>query len=215
MSTAIFFPTRKLAEFFIPGPAGRIEVATTFPEKFTKKVVGVIFHPDPAQGGTMNNKVVTTVARALMILDVATARFNFRGVEKSQGKVGGVETGVEDANAVMRWLLRALPNYDVWLIGFSWGSYVAAKIANQLSVERLISIAPPVHHYDFTQFDEIHCPWLVIQGDEDEVVPAAEVLHFAAHPPSPLTLHIMHGVGHFFHGRLIELRDYLGKKLSD
>jgi len=162
----------------------------------------------------MNNKVITTVSRSLIALEVATLRFNFRGVGNSQGDVGDIQAGVEDAHAVMQWLIQALPDYEIWLIGFSYGSYVAAEMANQFEVERLVTIAPPVHHYDYTAFNSIDSPWLVIQGDEDEVVPADQVLDFSANPPVPVTLHIMRGVGHFFHGRLIELRDYLIKKLG-
>lgn len=193
----------------LPGPAGQLEVMTTWPTSSSPVGVGIICHPDPRQEGTMHNKVVTTIARAFEHLQLATVRFNFRGVGKSTGYYGDVRGECDDLMAIIQWVQQVLPQQPIWLAGFSFGSYISAKMAEQLKPVRLISIAPPVNHYDFQQLTNIQCPWLVIQGDQDEVVPFAEVKAWADNPPAPLKFIIMPGVTHFFHGRLIELRQHI------
>ncbi len=194
----------------IKGPVGLLEVVTTLPKAGHHKGVGIICHPDPRQQGTMNNKVVTTIARAFDHLGLATVRFNFRGVGQSAGEYGQTIGESEDLLAIINWVKEVKPEHDIWLSGFSFGAYIAANIANQTEgVKRLLSIAPPVHHYDFQNMTTIHCPWLVIQGDQDEVVPFDQVKQWALHPPSPLEFKVIEGVGHFFHGHLIELRELL------
>lgn len=210
MKKTSLFP-EKDSTFLIPGPAGQLEVMTTWPESGSPTGVGVICHPDPRQGGTMKNKVVTITARALMDLGLATVRFNFRGIGLSAGEYGHAQGELADLNAILDWVTTALPGQPLWLAGFSFGSYISALAAQAAKPSRLISIAPPVNHYAFDQLTQIHCPWLVIQGDEDEVVPFAQVQAWAAHPPSPLQLITMAGATHFFHGRLLELRDHIEK----
>lgn len=159
----------------------------------------------------MHNKVVTTVARALLNLGFATVRFNYRGVGRSSGEYGHTHGELVDLETVIVWVREVLPSQPLWLAGFSFGSYISARAAQLLRPARLISIAPPVNHYDFHSFTGMDFPWLVIQGDEDEVVPFQEVKTWAEHPPSPLTLSIMPNASHFFHGRLIELRELIIK----
>ena len=201
------FPQNK-SQFTLPGPAGNLEVATTWPTQ-APKAIGIICHPLPQFDGTMNNKVVTTIERAFINKGLATLRFNFRGVGKSEGSFANTIGETEDLKAIIQWVKQVLPNTPLWLGGFSFGSYIAAKAANEIAVQQLVSIAPPVNHNDFVALTNIHCPWWLVQGDQDEIVPASEVIAFAKQPPSPLTLKVMAGVGHFFHGHLIELREYL------
>jgi uncharacterized protein len=196
------------SQFLIPGPAGDLEIMTTWPHLADPLGIGIICHPDPRQGGTMNNKVVTTLARAFIELNLATVRFNFRGIGNSSGEYGHTQGELADLNAVIAWAKQQLPALPLWLAGFSFGSYISALAAPAAKPRALISIAPPVNRYDFNQLTQISCPWLVIQGDQDEVVPYAEVQAWAAQPPAPLKLITMTGATHFFHGRLIELRDY-------
>ena len=197
------------SQFLIPGPAGDLEVMTTWPAETGLRGLGIMCHPDPRQGGAMNNKVVTTVVRAFNELGLATVRFNFRGIGKSAGEYGQTHGELADLNAVINWARLLLPSAPLWLAGFSFGSYISALAAQEVKPRALISIAPPVNHYDFKQFNDIACPWLVIQGDQDEVVPYSEVQAWANQPPSPLKLITMAGATHFFHGRLIELREYI------
>ncbi|MCH9644073.1 MAG: alpha/beta fold hydrolase [Gammaproteobacteria bacterium] len=199
------FPNDK-QHFCINGPAGALELETTFDADADS--VAIVCHPNPTQQGTMNNKVVTTLIKAFQQQHCATVRFNFRGVGQSEGAFANTVGEIEDLRAVLHWVLQVLPEHKVILAGFSFGSYVAANVANQWGddkLQRLISIAPPVNMYDFYELNNISCPWLVVQGDQDEVVPADKVIAWAHQ--FPLQLEVMTGVGHFFHGKLIELRE--------
>jgi alpha/beta superfamily hydrolase len=207
------FPQQK-TEFFLSGPAGNIEMATTFPTENFEQIVGIVCHPHPLHGGTMNNKVVTTVAKAFETLGLATVRFNYRGVGKSEGQYADTIGETADLIAIVNWVRQSLPDCKIWLSGFSFGAYISANVANQQKVSQLVSIAPAVNHADFTVLNHINCPWLVIHGDQDEVVPIAEIEAWAEHPPSPLKLIVFPDTSHFFHGKLIGLRDCLIEELK-
>ncbi len=194
--------------FFLDGEAGNLEVMAT-PAAAAAEGVGIICHPDPRFGGTMNNKVVTTTARALLDLNLAVVRFNYRGVGQSAGEYGHIQGELADLQTVIKWTLATIPELPLWLAGFSFGTYISALGAQTAHPHRLISIAPPVNHYDYSQFNQFTFPWLVIQGEQDEVVPSDEVKKWAAQPPSPLKFVSMPGASHFFHGKLLELREII------
>ena len=191
----------------LPGPAGRLELAIDLPEaSIARHGLAVICHPNPPDGGTLHNKVVTMCARALNDLGVATVRFNFRGVGQSEGSFDNGRGEVLDLMAVAEWAHQANPDAHLWLAGFSFGSWVALLGARQLPVKQMISIAPPVGLRDFSGVLPPPCPWLLIQGDEDEVVSAPGVFAWAeAQKPMPHIVR-MPETGHFFHRRLIDLR---------
>ena len=196
--------------FSISGPVGQLELQTT-PDQGAE-CVAVICHPNPTQQGTMNNKVVTTLAKAFQQQGCATVRFNFRGVGASDGAFAHTVGEQEDLKAVLAWVEQVLPASRVVLAGFSFGSYIAAAVAAQWSSDKLmqlVSIAPPVNMYDFDCLSKLACPWLVVQGDQDEIVPADKVVAWANR--HTVSLEIMAGAGHFFHGRLIELRELIIK----
>ena len=203
------FPQEKQTKLFIPGPVGQLEAIVTWPEQTVQPIVGVVCHPHPLYEGSMHNKVVTTVAGTFDRLGVPSVRFNYRGVGASDGSYGEMVGETQDLLAVIDWVQTRLPDHALWLAGFSFGAFIASSAANQLQPTQLMTIAPAVNHADFSQFDQIACPWLVVQGDKDEVVPPEEVFAWAANPPSPLELQVMRDAGHFFHGRLIELREVL------
>lgn len=194
--------------FFLDGEAGNLEVMAT-PAAAAPVGVSIICHPDPRFGGTMNNKVVTTTARALLDLNLAVVRFNYRGVGHSAGEYGHIQGELADLQTVIKWTLAAAPDLPLWLAGFSFGTYISALGAQTAHPQRLISIAPPVNHYDYSQFNQFTFPWLVIQGEQDEVVPSDEVKKWAAQPPSPLKFVLMPDASHFFHGKLLELREII------
>jgi len=163
----------------------------------------------------MHNKVVTTAARAFDQLGITTVRFNYRGVGKSEGVYGEVRGEIDDLKAVVAWVQERWPDQTIWLAGFSFGSFISASVANETDiVERLISIAPAVNWHDFTTLTNVRCPWLVISSDSDEVVPFTEVGPWLENPPSPMEVVIVPGASHFFHGRLIELRNILVQRLE-
>ena len=193
----------------LAGPVGALEAQTSCPAHGGGVATAIILHPHSLHGGTMQNKVVHTLARAFGELGVASVRFNFRGVGGSAGVFAHGEGETEDALAVIAWLRQQRPDTPVWLAGFSFGAYVALRAAASAQVSGLITVAPAVHLYDFSAFALPRCPWLLIQGEADEVVPVEMVrgwLSGIAAPPQTLFLP---GVGHFFHGHLAEIKSAL------
>jgi len=206
MTTPPGFPETE-STLSIPGPAGAIEVAVDFPDPHqARRGVAVICHPSPPEGGTMHNKVVTMCSRALTESGLTAVRFNFRGVGASEGAYDDGRGEVLDLLAVAEWTRKARPDDSFWLAGFSFGSWVALLGARQLPVQQMISIAPPVGLRDFSGVLPPTCPWLVVQGEADEVVPPAGVFEWlAAQSPEPTVIR-MKDTGHFFHRRLLDLR---------
>src|SRR5262249_12064800 len=136
------------------------------------------------------------------------------GVGKSQGKYGNAVGEVDDLIAVIGWVKANFPaNFGLWLGGFSFGSYIAAKVATQIPVEQLILIAPPVHSTPFSTLPEITIPWLVVQGEKDEIVPVDQVFDWIRHLKHQPRVIRLPEVGHFFHGELIRLRNLLEEDL--
>ena len=191
----------------LPGPAGLLELAIDLPEaSVARQGLAIICHPNPPDGGTLHNKVVTMCARALNELGITTVRFNFRGAGQSEGSFDNGRGEVLDLIAVAEWAHQANPAAALWLAGFSFGSWVALLGARQLPVKQMISIAPPVGLRDFSGVLPPACPWLLIQGEDDEIVSAPGVLDWAeAQKPAPLIIR-MPETGHFFHRRLVDLR---------
>ncbi|MEP7043920.1 MAG: alpha/beta family hydrolase [Dokdonella sp.] len=195
------------ATVLLPGPAGDLELACALPDAASARAaVAIICHPHPLQGGAMTNKVVTTLERSLLDLGLATVRFNFRGVGQSQGVHDHGIGETDDLVAIAEWALAQRPGDVLWLAGFSFGSYVALRATARLHPAQLILIAPPVGRQDFSSIAAPACPWLIVQGEADEVVDAAAVYAWAASLQPPPTLLRMPDTSHFFHRRLIELR---------
>ncbi len=191
----------------LPGPAGLLEVAVDLPPAHeARRGVAVLAHPNPPEGGSMFNKVVTMAARALVESGIAAVRFNFRGVGQSEGEFDNGRGEVLDMLAVARWASAAQPDADLWLGGFSFGAWVALQSARQLPVRQMISIAPPVGLRDFTGVLPPPCPWLLVQGEADEIVSARAVFDWATSLDPAPTIVRMPDTGHFFHRHLLDLR---------
>jgi uncharacterized protein len=201
------FPKLRRADFDIVGAVGRLEVVTSWPEAPASPTVMIVCHPHPLHLGTMNNKVVTTLCRAADRLGWPSVRFNFRGVGNSAGTFSQGVGEQDDVLAVLTWVRAVLPGYRVVLSGFSFGSYVAAAVAQRADVAALISVAPPVHHYDFSSIKTISCPWIVLVGDRDEVVPVEQVRDFVGLRSDVVKYDEFEQCSHFFHGKLIILRE--------
>jgi alpha/beta superfamily hydrolase len=196
----------------IDGPARRLEAAydQAEPEATAQPVLAVVCHPLPTQGGTMHNKVVTMTARALRECGIDTLRFNFRGVGASEGAFDDGAGELDDLRAVVAWARAQHPDKTLWLAGFSFGAWVSLRGAVELGAAAVISIAPPVgRSWEFDGIALPDVPWLVIQGDADEVVDAAAVRDWVASLPSPPTLVEMPDTSHFFHRKLMDLRGAL------
>lgn len=203
----------------LAGPAGRLE-AVVEQDRETPDFIAIVCHPHPLFGGTMDNKVVTTLTRMVRDKGGVVVRFNFRGVGESQGAYSDGIGETEDLLAVHSWLRQQWPSLPLWLAGFSFGSFVAARGAEILNangdlVNNLLLVAPPVHHYPFTDIESTGCPVTVVQGEEDEVVPAEQVFQWAASTPLQPDLIRFPECGHFFHGRLVELKEAAASHLPD
>ena len=190
----------------IAGPAGSIEALVEVPAQFSGERYAVICHPHPLYGGTMTNKVVYITARALQERGFATVRFNFRGVGVSGGVYAEVLGETDDAIAVCDYAAARWPGASLTLAGFSFGSFVAFRAALQRDCRELIMIAPPVKRFEFGSATLPSMPWVVIQGDTDDVVECADVQAWVASLSRPPRLQIIAGAEHFFHGRLNDLK---------
>lgn len=166
----------------------------------------VICHPHPLYGGTMNNKVVHTLAKSLAENNYTAVRFNFRGVGGSAGIYDEGRGEVDDVLAVADWILAQQDATPIILAGFSFGSFVALQAAIKVHTMALITVSPPVRMFDFSKLEGIDCPWQLIQGDEDEVVDIKSVINWIDTLNHPPVMEIVKGSSHFFHGKLIELR---------
>jgi len=193
--------------FMLPGPAGVLEAASALPAPSdARRGSAIICHPHSQHGGTMHNKVVTIIERSLRELGLATVTFNFRGVGASTGSYDDGRGETDDLLAVAEWVRRVRSGDALWLAGFSFGSYVAARAVEPLQPAQLISVAPPVNRWEFGALQAPSCPWLVIQGEADDVVDPAAVFAFVEAQQAPPTLVRMPETGHFFHRRLMDLR---------
>jgi alpha/beta superfamily hydrolase len=178
--------------------------------------VGIICHPHPLHQGTMHNKVVTTISKAFHQQNLHTVRFNYRGVGQSQGEYGDTVGETEDLMAVIAWVQTVVSQPKIWLAGFSFGSYIAIKGALRIQVEQLYTIAPGVERHNFKDISEISCPWVVIQGEQDEITSAQAVYDWCDSRPeklSNLSLIKMPEASHFFHGNLTLLRETIVKTM--
>lgn len=195
---------------FIPGPAGRLEALIEEPSPdHSPAGVAVLCHPHPLHGGTLQNKVVHTLARTCNALGQVAVRFNFRGVGASDGAYAETIGETEDLLAVLEWVQQQWPGLPLWLGGFSFGAYVALRAADRCPVQQLITVAPAVNLFAKDPLPEVQCDWLLVQGDQDEIVPYAQVMEWVASLERRPRILELPGAGHFFHGRLNELRERL------
>ncbi|MCI4567952.1 alpha/beta family hydrolase [Lysobacter sp. CFH 32150] len=202
------FPTES-GPVTLAGPAGRIEAVVELPAPAeARPLVAIVCHPLSTDGGSMHNKVVTMAARALRESGATTVRFNFRSVGASEGEFDHGEGEPDDLRAVAAWVRAQRPHDTLWLAGFSFGAYVTLSAAAELQPGLLLSIAPPVagRGWDFTQIKHPNCPWLVIQGEADEIVDAEAVYAWVEQLKPPPELVRMPDTSHFFHHRLMDLR---------
>lgn len=193
----------------IEGPAGVLEARVEIPLQRDARVevVGVVCHPHPLYGGTLQNKVVHTLARAMQEAGAPTVRFNFRGVGASAGQYDEGVGELADARAVIAWARQRWNCDALWLAGFSFGAAVALQAAQTERPLALVTVAPPVGRIITAPVPRPACPWLIIQGDQDELVDCTEVREWAAgYAPQMPQLLVLGGAEHFFHGRLTELR---------
>jgi alpha/beta superfamily hydrolase len=190
----------------IAGPAGALEVAVNEPEA-APRGIALVAHPHPLQGGTLENKVAHRLAKTFAALGYVSVRFNFRGVGKSEGVFDEGTGETADALAALdfgRSEFAALAQIPPVLAGFSFGSYVQSRVAQSVTPERVVLVAPAVMRFPV---ETVPADTIVIHGDEDDVVPLADVLAWAR--PQQLPVTVFPGCGHFFHGRLSQLQQVI------
>ena len=187
----------------IDGPAGALEVAFSFSEG-EPRGIALVAHPHPLQGGTLDNKVAHALAKTFVALGYVSVRFNFRGAGRSEG---AFDEGVGETNDALAALAHGrskfpgLAGAPPVLAGFSFGTYVQSRVAKSVAPERMVLVGPAVQRFTADGLPE---DTIVIHGEEDDVVPLADVLDWAR--PRQLPVVVFPGCGHFFHGRLPQLQ---------
>lgn len=215
MSTTINLLSEKELPLVISGPSGQLEAFWHRAAAAAGNSVAIICHPHPLHGGTMDNKVVTTLMRTYRDLGIHVLRFNFRGVGKSDGVFDNALGEREDLQAVIDWLVSNLPGAQLLLAGFSFGSSIAAQVSYRLDqLQHLTLVAPPVERYPYDRAQQFNAPLCVIQGDRDERVNADGVYQWAAALKGEVELLRYPDAGHFFHGFLTEIKADLGRVLE-
>jgi uncharacterized protein len=184
----------------LAGPAGALEIALNVPEG-APRGIALIAHPHPQQGGTLDNKVVQTLARTFAALGYVATRFNFRGVGASEGQFDDGIGETDDALSALEGAKIEFGELPVALAGFSFGSYVQTRVAHVVAAERMVLIGPAVKRFPA---EIVPADTIVIHGEEDNVVLLADVLAWAR--PQQLPIVVFPGCGHFFHGRLPQLQ---------
>jgi uncharacterized protein len=189
-------PPGSLERLLIDGPVGAIETDLNAPAG-EPKGLALIAHPHPLQGGTKDNKVVTTLAKAFYNLGCITARPNFRGVGASAGAHDEGRGEKEDLLRVADYLRGRYGDLPLTLAGFSFGSFVQTRVVKSVAARELVLVAPAVTRFPA---ERVPAHTLVIHGERDDVVPLEAVLHWAR--PQALPIVVVPGGEHFFHGRL-------------
>ena len=202
----------------LPGPAGPLEALVETPAgdaagaapSGTPAAFGVVCHPHPLHGGTLDNKVVYTLARAFLECGAPAIRFNFRGVGTSSGRYDEGRGETADALAAIAFGRHRWPGAALWLAGFSFGAAVALRAAQDATPEKLVVVSPGITRVTMGGVASPRCRWLLVQGDADEVIDSAAVLQWghrqSTAPGIGPDIRVFPGGGHFFHGRLNELR---------
>ncbi len=189
----------------IRGPSGQLEVIFT---PNTGSIGVIVCHPHPLYGGTMTNKVVTTLCKNFSELGYPTLRFNFRGIGQSAGEFDHGIGETADTLAVIHWLKIEHGIDTVILAGFSFGAFVALNACQHFTVKHLLLVAPPTEYPEFNHLTAPN-PWSLIVAAEDEVVSTPAILAWAQQQTPPCHFLSVEGASHFFHGKLAVLNEFI------
>ncbi len=205
------FPFAKEELLMISGSSGQLQAALHQGDEAgsfaDKQWLVILCHPHPVHGGTMDNKVVTTLMRTYRDLGIHVLRFNFRGVGKSEGVFDNAIGELDDLRAMVSWVKQNLPEAGLLLAGFSFGSSIAAQVSYEVSgLQHLTLVAPPVERYPYARNGQFPCATCVVQGDQDERVIAQGVYEWIASLQGSVELLRYAESGHFFHGYLTSLK---------
>jgi alpha/beta superfamily hydrolase len=211
-----------MPEITISGTAGRLEGRFS-PGAHPHSPIGLFLHPHPQHGGTMNNKVVFTLERAFRDRGFATLRFNFRGVGLSQGHFDRGDGELSDAASALDWLRAHCPDASqCWIAGFSFGAWIAMQLLmRRPGIHRFVVVAPPANLMDFGFLAPCPASGLIIQGDQDDIVPEPDVARLvdtlSRQPDIHVEYQVIPGADHFFGDRMDDLirsvKDYVSRTL--
>jgi alpha/beta superfamily hydrolase len=194
----------------VDGPAGALEALIEMPSGGEPAFVAVVCHPHPLFGGTMTNKVAHILARSFNEAGAIAVRFNYRGVGASAGGYDEGRGETDDTLAVLDWAAERWPRARLALAGFSFGGAVAIRAASaRQDVQRLVTVAPAVDRVAVSPEALPRCPWLLLQGDRDELVDPGAVSRWVAALAKPPEVVVLAGAEHFFHGRLNDIRAHV------
>jgi alpha/beta superfamily hydrolase len=195
-------------ELLIPGPTGAIEALTSCPDCYAgDRPIAIVCHPHPLYGGSMRNKVVHILSQTFNDMGLLSITFNFRGVGKSAGRYDQGRGESADLAAVAAFYRARHPQAPLWLAGFSFGAFVAARSHVAVGAARLLLVAPPVTLFDFRDVPPVTVPWMVVQGGQDEIIAPPAVSAWVGTQKLRPDYRWMADADHFFHGRLNRLRD--------
>lgn len=200
----------RLQHHVIAGPAGPLEAVLQECDSGIPAFAALVCHPHPLYGGTLHNKVTHRVAATLHDMGATSLRFNFRGVGQSAGRFDQGAGELEDARAALHWLRARLPGVPLRVAGFSFGSWIAARLAVQEpDVEQLVLVAPPVRTESFEVMRSSDVPKLVLQGTRDELCAIGDLMAEFPAWAEPRRLETIEGASHFFDKQLGALANAL------
>ncbi len=194
----------------IAGPAGALEIAVNTPDKIRGLVL--IAHPNPLEGGTLDNKIVYTLAKTFFNFGFVAVRFNYRGVGLSEGVWGNGDGEVEDALCALEYARSRYPqarHLPLALAGFSFGTCVQARVAQQETPAIMVLIGAAAKRFALENVPQ-HA--FIVHGENDEVIPLPDVLDWAR--PQHLPVLVVPDCEHFFHRRLIQLQDIVAQHIA-
>jgi uncharacterized protein len=192
---------RKLESLFLPGPAGRLEALLEEPEDIAPIEAALVCHPHPQHGGTMHNKVVYRIARGLRGTGSVVLRFNYRGVNLSEGVYDDGEGELDDARAALDYLRERYPGLPFTVAGFSFGSRIALRLGCGIA-KRVIAVGFPAAYKDKAALDTCTTPRVFIQSTHDQFGSVEQIQSIVAALPEPKQLHLIEAEDHFFAGAL-------------
>ncbi len=199
---------RRIESHLLPGPAGKLEALLEEPEDQEPRFAALVCHPHPQHGGTMHNKVVYRIARGLRRAGGVVLRFNYRGVNLSEGAYDHGIGETEDARACLSWLLQSYPKLPYRIAGFSFGSRVTLRLGCQLPDPlQLIAVGYPTVYKEKPWMNDCSLPKVFVQSTQDEFGPIADLEALVATLQGPVELHQIPAGDHFFAGALLELEE--------
>jgi alpha/beta superfamily hydrolase len=197
---------RKIEGLFLDGPAGRLEALLEEPEEGASRQAALVCHPHPQHGGTMHNKVVYRIARGLRRSGHVVLRFNYRGVNLSEGTYANGEGELDDARAALAYLRSRYPDLPFTLAGFSFGSRIVLRLGCEFpEAQRVIAVGFPTVYKDRSYLNQCLVPRIFIQSTRDEFGPADELRPIVEALPGKTDLVLIEADDHFFSGALEHL----------